>query len=86
VATAALVHVLGTFPGPACMEILRAEPRPEPHLPLHVEFRNGKVWPNDRPGLGVEFDPRRATLVAEFTEHRQPVPLYRRPDGSITNW
>ena len=86
VATAALVHVLATFPGPACMEILGAEPRPEPHLPQHMDFRNGKLWPNDRPGLGVEFDPKRATLVAEFTQHVQPVPLYRRPDGSITNW
>ena len=86
VATAALAHVMATFPGPACMEILGAEPRPEPHLPQHVDFRHGKVWPNDRPGLGVEFDPGRATLVAEFTQHVQPVPLYRRPDGSITNW
>jgi L-alanine-DL-glutamate epimerase-like enolase superfamily enzyme len=86
VATAALVHVLGSFPGPVCMEILGEAPRPEPHLPQHFDFRNGKVWPNDRPGLGVEFDPRRAKLVAEFTEHRQPTPLFRRPDGSITNW
>ena len=86
VATAALVHVLASFPGPVCMEILGEAPAPEPHLPQHVDFRNGKVWPNDRPGLGVEFDARRAKLVAEFTEHRQPTPLFRRPDGSITNW
>jgi galactonate dehydratase len=86
VATAALVHVLATFPGPACMEILGEAPRPEPHLPQHFDFRNGKVWPNDRAGLGVEFDPRQARLVGEFTEPRQPTPLFRRPDGSITNW
>ena len=86
VATAALVHVLASFPGPVCMEILGAEPRPEPHLPRHVDFRNGKLWPNDRPGLGVEFDPRQARLVSEVTEHRQPTRLFRRPDGSITNW
>jgi L-alanine-DL-glutamate epimerase-like enolase superfamily enzyme len=86
VATAALVHVLGSFPGPVCMEILGAAPVPEPHLPQHADFRNGKLWPNDRPGLGVEFDPRAAKLMIEVTEHRQPVRLFRRPDGSITNW
>jgi L-alanine-DL-glutamate epimerase-like enolase superfamily enzyme len=86
VATAALVHVLASFPGPVCMEVLGEAPGPEPHLPQHCDFRNGKLWPNERPGLGVEFDPRRAKLVAEVTEHRQPIRLFRRPDGSITNW
>jgi L-alanine-DL-glutamate epimerase-like enolase superfamily enzyme len=86
VATAALVHVLASFAGPVCMEIVGETPRPEPHLPRHFDFRNGKLWPNDRPGLGVEFDPRAAKLVSEVTERRQPTRLFRRPDGSITNW
>ena len=86
VATAALVHVLASFPGPVCMEILGEAPRPEPHLPQHFDFRKGRLWPNERPGLGVEFDPRPARLVVEVTEPRQPTPLFRRPDGSITNW
>jgi len=86
VATAALVHVLASFPGPVCMEVLGEAPGPEPHLPQHSDFRSGKLWPNERPGLGVEFDPRRAKLLAEITEHRQPVRLFHRPDGSITNW
>ncbi|HVR69484.1 MAG TPA: mandelate racemase/muconate lactonizing enzyme family protein [Vicinamibacteria bacterium] len=86
VATAALVHVLASFPGPVCAEILGEAPRPEPHLPQHADFRNGKLWPNARPGLGVEFDAGRAKLAAEVTEHRQPTRLFRRPDGSITNW
>jgi hypothetical protein len=25
--------------------------RPVPYLPEFLECRNGKVWPNDRPGL-----------------------------------
>ncbi len=37
-------------------------------------------------GLGVEFDPSKADLVAEITEQDRPITLYRRPDGSITNW
>jgi len=86
VATAALVHLCGTFPGPVLMEILGAEPKEEPHLPQSYDFRNGKVWPNKRPGLGVEFDPSRAELIAEVTEPSSPIPMLHRPDGSITNW
>jgi L-alanine-DL-glutamate epimerase-like enolase superfamily enzyme len=86
VATAALVHALATVPAPVVMEILGAGPEPEPHLPQHFDFRNGKLWPNARPGLGVEFDPARATLVAEVSEPVRPLPIFRRPDGSLTNW
>jgi L-alanine-DL-glutamate epimerase-like enolase superfamily enzyme len=85
-AEAALVHACGVFSGPVIMEMTGAGPREEPHLPLHFDFRNGKLWPNDRPGLGVEFDPKRLQLAAEITERARPIPLFRRPDGSITNW
>ena len=57
-----------------------------PYLPKHFDFRNGKLWPNERPGLGVEFDSSRLTLTAEFTERNQPIKIFRRPDGSFTNW
>lgn len=86
VSTAALVHACSTFSGPVLMEILGAAPREEPHLPQCLDFRAGKLWPNRRPGLGVEFDPARAELTLEVTERSAPIPLYRRPDGSITNW
>lgn len=86
VATAALAHVCGCYPGPVLMEILGAEPREQPHLRTSFDFRNGKVWPNNRPGLGVEFDPDRAELIVEITEPERPVPMLRRPDGSYTNW
>lgn len=39
VATAALVHACGVFPGP----------REEPHLPQHFDFKQGKLWSNMRP-------------------------------------
>lgn len=86
VATAALVHACAAFPGPVLMEILGAGPRDEPHLPRHFDFRQGKLWPNARPGLGVEFEPRRADLIAEVTERYRPIRIFNRPDGSITNW
>jgi len=86
ISEAALVHACGAFSGPVLMEMTGAGSRSEPHLPQHFDFRNGKMWPNTRPGLGVEFDPKRAQLIAEVTAHYAPNPIFRRPDGSITNW
>jgi L-alanine-DL-glutamate epimerase-like enolase superfamily enzyme len=83
---AALVHACSVFSGPVLMEMLGAGPREVPHLPEHFDFRNGKLWPNRRPGLGVTFDPKRLQLTAEITAHSTPIPLFHRPDGSLTNW
>ena len=85
-ATAALVHVLGPFSGPVLVEYNHGSPA-IPHMPVCFDFRNGKLWPNARPGLGVELDLKQLTLISEIT---QPVTnraqTYFRPDGSITNW
>ena len=86
VAVAALVHALGTFSGPVLMEMPGAGPKPEPHLPQSYEFRGGKLYPNTRVGLGVEFEPKRAELTNEVTQRYAPIPLFHRPDGSMTNW
>ncbi len=86
IALAALVHVLCSQPSPALVEIAGASPKQPPHLPEGCVFRDGKLWPAERPGLGVSFDPSGADLVAEITEHTAPIPMYHRPDGSITNW
>ena len=86
IATAALVNALGTFSGPVLMEY-NFQGRTLPHLPVCLDFKNGKLYPNDRPGLGVELDMKQLKLVTEIT---QPVTAraqtYFRPDGSITNW
>ena len=86
VALAALVHVLASQPVPALMEIAGDRPKQPAHLTRGVNFHDGKLWPEARPGLGVEFDPSAAELVAEISERSAPVPMYRRPDGSYTNW
>lgn len=86
ISVAALVHVLGVFPGPVMQELTGKGDREIDYLPQKYDFKNGKLWPNDRPGLGVEVETDRMELLLEVTEHRQPTPLYRRPDGSITNW
>lgn len=83
---AALIHCLLGYSGPVLMEILGDGRRDLPYLPEHYDFRNGKLWPNARPGLGVTFDPSRLNRIAEVTEGAKPIPIFRRPDGSLTNW
>jgi galactonate dehydratase len=86
IATAALVNALGTFSGPVLLEY-NYQGKTLPHLPVCLDFKNGKLYPNNRPGLGVELDMKQLKLVTEIT---QPVTAraqtYFRPDGSITNW
>ncbi len=86
ISLAALFHVLGTLPVPVVTEIAGGSPRLPAHLTAGCRFENGKLWPEARPGLGVEIDPAGAELVEEITEHSAPIPLYFRPDGSLTNW
>jgi galactonate dehydratase len=86
VSEAALVHACGVFSGPVLMEILGDGSRREPHLPEGYDFHNGKMWPNRRPGLGVTLDTKPLKLVAEITERSRPIPMFHRPDGSVTNW
>ncbi len=83
---AALVHACSAFPGPVMMEMLRTGEAHYPHLPEHYDFRNGKLWPNRRPGLGVTLDTKPLKLVAEISERSRPIPMLARPDGSYTNW
>ena len=85
VAEAALVHCLCAASGPALMEMRGTGDPRAPHLLESYDFRAGKLYPNDKPGLGVEFDSSKTDLVGEITEQDRPIPLYRPPDGSITN-
>jgi galactonate dehydratase len=86
IATAALVNSLGTFSGPLLMEF-NYQGRTLPHLPVCLDFKHGKLYPNNRPGLGVELDMKQLKLVTEITEPvTKRAQTYFRPDGSITNW
>ena len=86
VAETALVHACTAFSGPVMMEMLNEGNRKWPHLPESYDFHNGKMWPNRRPGLGVTLDTKPLHLAAEVTERARPIPTFRRPDGSYTNW
>ena len=84
--TAALVHACGSFSGPVLMEMTADGSNTYPWLPQVLDFSKGKLLLNDRPGLGVIFDPDQAELIAEVTEASNNVRGYQRPDGSFTNW
>ncbi|MBS1788769.1 MAG: mandelate racemase/muconate lactonizing enzyme family protein [Acidobacteria bacterium] len=87
VSEAALAHVCASFSGPVMMEIAGVYKVDNiDYLPKSFDFKNGKIWPNERPGLGVEFDASKLKLTAEFTKRNHPITTFRRPDGSITNW
>jgi galactonate dehydratase len=86
VSEAALVHCCGVFPGPVMMEMTGSGMHEYPHLPQFYDFKNGKMWLNRRPGLGVTLDTQPLQLVAKITERSRPIPMFHRPDGSITNW
>jgi L-alanine-DL-glutamate epimerase-like enolase superfamily enzyme len=85
IATAALVNCLGTFSGPVLMEY-NFQGRTLPHLPVCLDFKDGKLYANDRPGLGVELEMKQLKLITEVTEPIRNRQLYYRLDGSITNW
>lgn len=86
IAEAALVHCLTATSVVALMEMLGDGSRTYPHLPQMYDFRDGKMWPNDRPGLGVEVDIDRLTLLGEYDTYRAGMLMNRRPDGSFVNW
>ena len=58
-----------------------------PYLEACLDFSNGKLYPNDRLGLGVELDFKELKQIAEITEPAtNRAQTYFRPDGSSTNW
>jgi galactonate dehydratase len=84
IATAGHMHTMMAFPGQVLMEYNQGD-RPVPYMPEFLECRNGKVWPNDRPGLGVSIDEKQLTFIEAMTE-AAPGVTHRRPDGSLTHW
>jgi L-alanine-DL-glutamate epimerase-like enolase superfamily enzyme len=81
-----LVHCLTATSVPALMEMTGAGRRAWPHLPQAYDFHDGKLWPNERPGLGVTLDTKPLKMVGEWTVKYMPIQMNHRPDGSFTNW
>jgi L-alanine-DL-glutamate epimerase-like enolase superfamily enzyme len=86
IAEAALVHCLTATSIPALMEMVGDGNRNFPYLPKAYDFRDGKMWPNDRPGLGVDIDESKLKRIAVYDTYNVGMPNDERPDGSYTNW
>jgi L-alanine-DL-glutamate epimerase-like enolase superfamily enzyme len=84
IATAALVHCLSTFSGPVMLEYNHGG-RPIDYLPECLDFKNGKAYINQRPGLGARLEMKLLTPIGEVTEPGRRN-VFRRPDGSLTHW
>ena len=87
--TAALVHVLGSSSPSRCMMELGGGEVEKPAYfnEDYIDFRDGKLFLNPSPGLGVEFDTKKADFVMEVTEKTKfPHPLLYSPDGAVHNW
>jgi L-alanine-DL-glutamate epimerase-like enolase superfamily enzyme len=84
ISTAALVNCLATFPGPVLFEFNYGD-RAIDYLPECLDFKQGKVYPNERPGLGATLEMKLLKPIGEVT---QPIrrQIYQRPDGSLTHW
>jgi L-alanine-DL-glutamate epimerase-like enolase superfamily enzyme len=63
----ASIHALGPYP-PAVVFEYNYGAQPIPYLNEFVTFKEGKLYPNDRPGLGVAVNMERLRLVATFSE------------------
>jgi L-alanine-DL-glutamate epimerase-like enolase superfamily enzyme len=88
-ATAALVHALGSSsPTRAMIELAGGEPEKPPYFNEDLlNFKNGKLYLNPSPGLGVKFNPKKADFVMEVTSKTKfPHPVLQSPDGAIHNW
>lgn len=86
ISEAALVHCVAATSVPAIMEMSGAGRKPWPYLTTGYDFHDGKLWINDRPGVGVEVDTAKLQLIGDYRERYVPIHRFDRPDGSYTNW
>jgi galactonate dehydratase len=87
--SAALVHALGSSsPNRCMMELGGGEiEKPAYFNEDYLLYRNGKLYLNPAPGLGVKFDRKKADFVMEVTTKTKfPHPYLLSPDGAIHNW
>jgi len=92
IGTAGHVHTMTAFPGQVLIEFNAATGGKVPtgtgnlsYLSEFVDMRDGKVWPNDRPGLGITLNMSQLTQAAEYTTSNGGN-TYQRRDGSPTRW
>jgi galactonate dehydratase len=86
ISEAAMVHCSVATSGVVLMELVNGGTQKWPYLNQMYDLKDGKLWPNDRPGIGVDVDTSKLQQIGNYTERYTPIPTLRRPDGSFTNW
>ncbi|MEP7268136.1 MAG: mandelate racemase/muconate lactonizing enzyme family protein [Saprospiraceae bacterium] len=87
--TASLVHVLGSSSPIRCLIEIAGGVVEQPAYfnQDYILFKEGKLFLNPKPGLGVEFNRSKADLVMEITSKtKYPHPILYAPDGSVHGW
>lgn len=85
IATAAQVHMFATYPYSVVFEY-NYTGQPIAYLNEFLTFKEGKLYTNDRPGLGVSVNMDRLKLVGTIDKPGPNRPTYYRPDGSQFTW
>ena len=88
-ATAALVHALGSSSPTRCMIELAGGQVEYPAYfnQDYILFKEGKIFLNPKPGLGIQFNPSKADLILEITANtKYPHPILYSKDGSVHGW
>jgi mannonate dehydratase len=84
---AANLHLDLASPNFGIQEVVRFGPAAREVFPGTPEIRDGYLWSNDRPGLGIDIDER---LAAKFPPPEHPfggsLVQVRQPDGTVIRW
>lgn len=82
-AHSANVHVDVSIPNFGVQEMVFFSDQVKEVLPGAPEYRDGRLWPNEAPGLGCDVNEEAA---AKYPYERAYLPTCRRADGSVHDW
>jgi mannonate dehydratase len=82
-AHSANVHVDVSIPNFGVQEMVFFSEQVSEVLPGAPEYRDGRLWPNEAPGLGCDINEE---LAAKYPYERAYLPTCRREDGSVHDW
>jgi mannonate dehydratase len=82
-AHSANVHVDVSVPNFGVQEMVTFSDQVKEVLPGAPEYRDGRLWPNEAPGLGCDINEEAA---AKYPYKRSYLPTCRRADGSVHDW
>jgi len=80
---AANVHVDVSIPNFGIQEMVFFPEVVHEVFPGAPEYRDGRLWPSELPGLGCDIDEKAA---AKYPYERAYLPVCRRRDGSVHDW